>query len=93
MNPEQYEQMTIFDLLPREDWGDARPEPKPKVNPHPVHKTWEEWKQNRSAQYEQNISRNSELVQSKKDTADNVCVWCGGQFADLDTHESECSPD
>ncbi len=83
----QFEQMSIFDVLPEKDWGDARPEPKTKTKTtikdhYERHYEWD--------QYNPDIAPVE--VKTLPETADNVCVWCGGEFSDLTTHEDDCSP-
>lgn len=82
----EFEQMSIFDVLPEEDWGDAKPIERKPVSP--ITEYYERYyKRN---EYHPDIAP----VQRKTlpETADNVCVWCGEEFSDLTSHESGCSP-
>lgn len=84
---EQYRQMSIFDVLPEEHWGDAKPQDyAPTISPNQQALEDEERRAN--------IERIRAKIKKKKREEDieRTCVWCGEVIeGPLDEHEDECS--
>lgn len=86
----QYKQLSIFDLLPPKDWGDARPEdylPQMPDNQYEI----EQRTRATIKRITDKIKKAAEEAAEESDI-ERTCVWCGLVIeGPLDEHEDGCA--
>lgn len=76
----EYQQLSLFDVLPEEDWGDARP------------LDYERAENPRHSMVQRILKETKKMQKVEESEIERTCVWCGEVIdGPLDVHEEECS--